>query len=310
MKLIKAFNFAPFFKSSLDIKIAKESLLKMKTKTNANSVILTPPGLQSTAQSTIIDFTGEEFISDSTLIELIEYAKELELIVILKPTVNCSNGTWRAFINFFDVDVPCEPKWSDWFDSHIQFHKHYAKIAEKTNCYMYICGCEMVMADRKVEHFRNLIKEVKKDFSGLVSYNCDKYQEDHVQFWDSVDVISSSGYYPLGEMKQNFDRIKKVVQKYNKDFFFAEAGCMSSAGSEKVPNNWEYAGELNHKTQAIWLNEFLEECRNTDFISGVGIWDWHYQLFTKEEAEKDKGYSVSEKEAESIVKHHFEKWKN
>ncbi len=308
MELIKAFNFAPFFGSETDLEYAKKSLTIMKEKTSSNAVIFTPKGLQDTPHSTTIDFTGNEFISDAILIELITYAKSLDLLVILKPTVNCRNGEWRAYINFFDIDVPCEPKWKDWFTAHISFHLHYAQIAEKTNCYMYICGCEMVMADRKTKHFMDLINLVKSIYSGLVSYNCDKYQENNIHFWNAVDVISSSGYYPLGSIKENIQRIKDVAKKYNKDFFFAEAGCMASEGSEKVPNNWELAGELNHVTQQKWLDEFLTECRKSNFVKGVGLWDWSYHIFTKKEALNDKGYSISEKLAEKTVKKHFVEW--
>ena len=62
------------------------------------------------------------------------------------------------------------------------------------------------------------------EYHGLVSYNTDKYQEDHVSWWDCVDVISSSGYYPIDQWEQELDRIEKVVQKFKKPFFFAEAG--------------------------------------------------------------------------------------
>ena len=58
---------------------------------------------------------------------------------------------------------------------------------------------------------------------GLVSYNTDKYQEDHVSWWDCVDVISSSGYYPIDQWEQELDCIEKTVLKYRKPFFFAEA---------------------------------------------------------------------------------------
>lgn len=54
---------------------------------------------------------------------------------------------------------------------------------------------------------------------GLVSYNTDKYQEDHVSWWDCVDVISSSGYYPIDQWEQELDRIEKTVLKYRKPFF-------------------------------------------------------------------------------------------
>ncbi|MNN23996.1 hypothetical protein D3C81_1374100 [compost metagenome] len=52
--------------------------------------------------------------------------------VCLKPIVNCADGTWRAHINFFDKDVPCEPKWSEWFRSYTAFILHYAVIAQES----------------------------------------------------------------------------------------------------------------------------------------------------------------------------------
>ena len=45
------------------------------------------------------------------------------------------------------------------------------------------------------------------EYYGLMSYNTDKYQEDHVSWWDCVDVISSSGYYPIDQWEQELDRI-------------------------------------------------------------------------------------------------------
>ena len=47
------------------------------------------------------------------------------------------------------------------------------------------------------------------EYYGLMSYNTDKYQEDHVSWWDCVDVISSSGYYPIDQWEQELDRIEK-----------------------------------------------------------------------------------------------------
>ena len=78
---------------------------------------------------------------------------------------------------------------------------------------------------------RALIEEVRGVYSGLITYNCDKYQEDHVTWWDAVDVISSSGYYRSGDWRNQLDRIEGVVAREGKPFFFMEAGCPSREGS-------------------------------------------------------------------------------
>ena len=185
-------------------------------------------------------------------------ADDLELRVALKPTVNCKNGTWRAHINFFDKDVPYEPKWSNWFAAYTDFQLHYAAIAEKTDCEMFLAGCEMVMSERREAEWRKLISDIKSVYSGPVSYNTDKYQEDNITWWDCVDIISSSGYYPLNNWEQQLDRIEAVVKKYNKPFFFAECGCMSTEGSSLEPNNWSLRGNINLKEQADWYTAMFE----------------------------------------------------
>ena len=222
MKFIKGITFAPFTCRGLfSSPEAKQSLENLIARTHADFIILVPPALQETPQSETMDYAAEWSVSDEELIEFIGFAHSRGLRVALKPTVNCKNGTWRAHINFFDHDVPCEPKWCNWFKSYTEFQLHYAAIAEKTGCEMFIAGCEMVQTERRETEWRQLIADIRTVYSGPVSYNTDKYQEDHVKWWDAVDVISSSGYYPLGDWENQLDRIEKVVKHFDKPFFFA-----------------------------------------------------------------------------------------
>lgn len=145
--------------------------------------------------------------------------QEKGIRVGLKPTVNCKDGTWRAYISFFEHDVPCEPKWENWFASYVEFQTHYARIAEEEQCDIFIAGCEMVMTEHREKQWREVIASICREYHGLVSYNTDKYQEDQVSWWDCVDMISSSGYYPIDQWEQELDRIEKTVLKYQKPFF-------------------------------------------------------------------------------------------
>lgn len=274
----------------------------MKERTGATHIILVPCGLQKTPQSENIDFTGEGTVSDEELSELIVYAQSLGLRVILKPTVNCENGVWRAHINFFDNEVPGEPKWSNWFASHERFQLHYAELAEKIGCTMFITGCEMVMAQRREMEWRNLIGKVKSVFSGPVSYNTDKYQEENVTWWDCVDVISSSGYYPFGSWKEQLARIRKVVEHYKKPFFFAETGCMSVHGSGGTPNDWSLAGPADPEEQGCWYREMFRETLRCPWIRGWGLWDWPAYPCADEKAVTDGSYQFCGKPAEAAVR--------
>ena len=305
---IRGITFAPFAERGvLSRETAKESLRAMKERTGADTVLLAPGGVQKTAQSVEIRYDTERTMSDRELMEFISYAKSLELKVFIKPTVNCLNGTWRAHINFFDEDVPCEPKWSEWFASYTQFQIHYAQIAERMHCEMFIAGCEMVMAEHREQEWRKLIGDIRKVYHGPVSYNTDKYQEHNVKWWDCVDVISSSGYYPADDWENQLDRIEKVVEKYRKPFFFAETGCMSTVGSSLRPNDWEVEGDISLSEQEEWYKKAFHAMEKRPWIRGAVLWSWNPSLGSEEEAKRHRYYEIYGKPAEEVVRRFFER---
>lgn len=304
---IYGITFAPFAKrGTLTTKESKESLKAMKERTNCNCVLLAPAAVQANAYATTIDYKSEYTLSDEEITDTVNYAKELGLKVVLKPTLNCLDGTWRAHINFFDEDVPCEPKWCDWFEAYTDFQMHYAKLANDIKVDMFIPGCEMVMTDRRQDEWRCLISKLREVYSGPISYNCDKYQEHNVKWWDCVDAISSSGYYPIYDWEKQLDRIEKVVKEFNKPFFFAEAGCMSVKDSNLVPNNWETTGAYDGQGQANWYKEMFSKCKERDFVQGMILWSWDADLYDEDHIKDFKDYNIYLKEAESIVSNWME----
>lgn len=307
MTYIKGFTFGFMAPRGAFMKeTAKKSLYEMKQRTGCTTVILAIAALQDTAQSIHIDYRGEHIVGDDELVDMIYYAQSMGLEVILKPLVNVADGTWRAHIKFFDHDVPCEPKWSEWFSSYQAYQEHYAKIAETTGCSMYIVGCEMVQTTHRDNDWRRIIASVRKHYKGLVSYNADKYQEDRITWWDAVDVISSSGYYPINEWDQNISRIKQVVLAHNKPFFFAEAGCMNVEGAAKIPNDWSHPGEISDEEQSSYYDSMFNTVKGHDFIQGFGLWDWSWNVLEDSCDFNLKGYNVYKRPSEKIIKTYFD----
>lgn len=292
-------SFAP--RGTFEKDCAYRSMDNLLERTGANFIILVPQGMQDTPQSENIDYMGQETLSEEELIRMIDYIHAKGARVCLKPTVNCRNGVWRAFINFFDNEVPCEPKWKNWYKSHTEFQMYFARIAEKTGCEMFIPGCEMVMAQRKEEYWRGLIADLRTVYSGPISYNTDKYQEENVSWWDAVDVISSSGYYPVNDWERQLERIRETVEKFDKPFFFAECGCMSTEGSWMVPNDWGLPGGINLEQQAAWYKKMFETAGSTEWVQGFCLWDWAAEQYTLEEAKEDRLYDIYGKPAEEVV---------
>ena len=286
---------------------AKDSLRLMAERTGSSHVIFALAALQDHPQAVEVKYRGEHMVEDDELLDMIRYARTLGLRVILKPTVNCTDGTWRAHINFFDIDVPCEPKWKDWFRSYAAYQKHYAAIAEQENCEMFIVGCEMVQSERRSAEWREVIAAVREVYSGLVSYNTDKYQEGHVTWWDAVDVISSSGYYPIGDWEAQLDRIEQEVAPYKKPFFFAEAGCPSRIGSAQVPNDWGLEGEVSAEEQERFYEAMFRHASQREWVRGFGLWDWSANLYQEKNALTDDGYGVYGKPAERVIRRFYER---
>lgn len=306
MNYIKGFTYGWMSgRGSFRLPEARESLRLMQERTGSTTVIFALAALQDTPHSTKVDYRGEHIVEDDELIAMLDYARSLGLKLIMKPTVNCRNGTWRAHINFFDEDVPCEPKWHEWFASYTEYQRHYARIAEQTGCEMMIVGCEMVQTERRSAEWRQLIADVRQDYAGLITYNTDKYQENNVKWWDAVDVISSSGYYPINDWDHQLDRIESVIRPYNKPFFFAEAGCPSRSGSAMIPNDWEWAGTVNPGEQADYYTAMFSACKTRPWVSGFGLWDWSAALYKEEEALNHDGYSVYGKPAEHVIREFY-----
>ncbi len=161
------------------------------------------------------------------------------------------------------------------------------------------------MTEHRSEEWRNVIAAIRNYYHGPVSYNTDKYQEENVTWWDCVDMISSSGYYPIDQWEQELDRIERTVQKFKKPFFFAEAGCMSRKGSSMVPNNWANQGALRLEEQPDWYRAMFEACAKRSWVNGFAMWEWAPVLPSRSTAARDTSYEICNKPVQEVIKDYY-----
>jgi hypothetical protein len=270
-----------------------------------NWTALAYAAVQDTAQSTAVPFREAPTVTDDEIVWAIREAKSHGLRVCLKPVVNVGDGTWRAHIGFFDQDVPGEPTWGEWFASYREFLLHAARIAEAEGCEMLCVGCEMVRADSREAEWRSLVAAVREVYSGLVTYNCDKYQEDRLGWWDAVDVISSSGYYPIDRWETELDRIEPAVAAAGKPFFFMEAGCPSRTGSPDRPNDWSLPGEPSGEAQLRYYRTMFDACAARPWVRGFMMWDWPPRLYAEADAAANDDYCPYGKPAGALLARHY-----
>ena len=200
---IKSFNFITWhWKNDFNLEDAKREIDYQILNCNINAVTFAFAAQQDHCYSTTIDWTGSHMPNDNQLEDLIKYSKDKGLKTLVKPMLNVSDGYWRAYIRFFDEDVPCEPKWEEWFKSYGEYIIHYAQFCQKNNVDILIIGCELVGTDHRCDEWKSLVKNIRRIYNGALTYNCDKYQEHNVKWWDALDYISSSGYYPVGTISK------------------------------------------------------------------------------------------------------------
>lgn len=281
----------------------RQSLKSLADSTGCNAIILPVCAWQDHTFSTHMDSVHPDVMSAADVRNVCGYARELELKIILKAMVNCRDGYWRAYIHFFDQDVPVEPGWKDWFSSWAGHVKNVAVMAEENRADMLCVGCEMVGTDHRELEWRELISAVRQIYRGPLTYNCDKYQEDRVSWWDALDVISSSGYYPIDDLDRQFERIRSTAEKAGKPFMFMECGCPSRNGSEYRPNDWKYGKGISVETQAQWYRAFLEALIRYPFIRGTGWWGWSAtRLYPEYSGPDNSGYCTWGKPANQLIR--------
>lgn len=286
-------------------------------ETGVNWVCLAIVNNQETAHSFEIEFDYGKSCTDRDITAAVERAHSHGVKVCLKPMVNCKDGVWRAYINFADSDFNGQDiYWDKWFKNYSDYMLYYAELAQETGCEMLCIGCEMCGTERKEAHWRKLIADIRVIYDGKLIYNTNHGHEEDVKWFDAVDYVGTSAYFPVAEkggatsemMQEKWklirDELYEVHKKWNKKIVFIEIGCRSANGCATMP--WDFSHkELPHdeEEQAAFYDSCLSVFADEEWFGGAFWWDWSTYIYdTKEEAKADNGFNIHLKKAENILK--------
>ncbi len=289
---------------------AVESLKKLRN-TGTEWIALCMVVTQERYNSTEIKFDYNKTPTDLELIGIINEAHRMGFKVCLKPMINCEDELWRARISFPEEG----DYWSKWFYSYNGFLTHYAQIAAYSECEMFCLGCEMVGTEHKEELWRDVIKNVREAYKGPLIYNANHGKEEGIKWWDAVDYLGTSAYYPVAkaggaseeEMIESWEkvkvRIKEIHMKYQKPIIFMEIGCRSAHGCATMP--WDFShNELPHdeEEQAKFYQSCMKVFFGEDWFKGFFWWDWKHILHKQNEACENNDFAIYGKKAEAVLK--------
>lgn len=301
----KGFSFCCFCDSCCNKDSAYKSLKNLKD-TGTEWIAITLLWYQKDASSTDI-YPVSSSATDESIIYIISSAHSEGLKVMLKPQLDCEDGTFRGWINFSS-----DEEWNVWFKNYKKFILHYARIAEIYNVEQFCIGCELSSTVNKDIEWREIIKDVRKIYSGYLTYaaNWDEYEK--VKFWDELDYAGIDAYFPLWLFPnpdmpllvkgwkfwlRNIEDWQKRIQK---PVIFTEIGYRSIDGASKLPGDWKIDNKINLSEQANCYEATFKTFYNKPWFYGFYWWCWEPD--DNAGGENDKGYTPYKKLAEEILK--------
>lgn len=253
---------------------------------NASWIAVVPFGFTRKGENTVRHNSPWQWWGETKdgIMESVKLAHKQGVKVMLKPQIYIP-GSWVG-----DMDFDSDEDWKVWEESYMDYIMYFVDIAIQENIDMLCIGTEFKIAIKKREKFwRKLIAEIRTVYDGKLIYssNWDSYKE--VPFWDALDYIGISAYFPLtkdktpekNQLLKKWRPIVKTLKKYSakqgKKIVFTEYGYLSVDGC--AHKTWELekkVGQLsiNEQAQANAIESILSSFWQQDFWAGGFLWKW------------------------------------
>lgn len=298
-----------------------EQVIDELADTGANSVLIVPIGLQENASSASIFIDVRKSPPPARISQIIRHARDKGLKVMLMPIILLDNprvGEWRGKIR------PDNP--DGWWTSYADYILHYARLGEQAGADVLIIGSELVLMENQTDRWRSLIAQVRKVFTGRLSYSANWDHFRSVGFWDDLDMIGMTTYHDLsGSDETTFKTImeawKPIKQgiltwqaTVQRPILFTEVGWPNQATCAKYP--WDYTRSPNKpdpKLQAECFRAFFETWNAQTAVAGTIIWEWKYdpgQNPGDPTSQDYTGYIPAGKPAMDVIVEHFRQMDN
>ena len=290
---------------------APELSMKELAATNTNWISLAFAAQMETKSSpTILYAKNNDFmVTNDEIHRAIKLAREQGFKIIMKPIVNCLDGAWRATIN-----LETEEAWDQWWQSYEAFLLHYAQIAADTECEMLCVGCEMRSTEHFDDHWRRIIAEVRKTYKGPIVYNANHGDIENVGWFDAVDVIGVSAYWPVSTEQDTSlntmlagwrpirERLRGLSSKWNRPILFAEIGVRSAKTCSTMPWDWQHHDlPFDGEEQARYYEAAFQSFWHEPWFIGYCWWDWKAQLYDRKQGTTNTDFCAYGKPAEEIL---------
>jgi hypothetical protein len=184
------------------------------------------------------------------------------------------------------LSMRSDADWTRWFQGYSEYILVYARQAQEAGADMFCVGRELdsSVIQREAD-WRRLIARIRAEFDGPLVYSANFDSWDGIGFWDALDFIGVSAYFPLSdrddpsmdELEAGWDRalqpLEAASRRWARPVLLTEAGFPSIASAARAP--WR-----EEKTRAdVWLQSrcyeaTLRALAARPWIEGAYFWLW------------------------------------
>jgi hypothetical protein len=218
-------------------------------------------------------------------------------------------GRPRAWHN--DIEMKTDDDWRAWFSRYEEYLLSYVRQAAEAGADAFCVGRETDKAAIAREgDWRRLIARVRQGFKGPLTYSANFDGYERIPFWDALDVIGISAYFPLAlgeappsasDLAERWDGVmtplRELSRRTNRRVVFTEIGYPALATGARRP--WEE----NDGPADVWLQARLYEAAlaavsRQPFLAGSFFWLWEG---TSRPPFRDSSFSIQDKPAAFVM---------
>ncbi len=245
--------------------------------------------------------------TDDSLVAVTKQSHDLGIKVMLKPHI------WGR--RELGMEQWNEEQWSAWFDAYTKFIEHYAAIARDSHADAFCIGNEQKIAIHHEARWRGIIARIRGIYRGPITYGANFDEVFDVKFWDALDWIGVSGYFPLAPeaspdraalvraWQPILDKLERLATTTKRPVLFTEIGYRSADGA--AWRQWEIPRDapLNLDAQREAYEAFFETVWTRPWVAGAYPWKWF--SYPNHGTATSNDYEIENKPAASVVRRSY-----
>ena len=155
---------------------------------------------------------------------------------------------------------------------------------------------------------------VREIYHGPLVYNANHGKEENVNWFDALDYIGTSAYYPVAKeggasseemlkaWEYHKEGLKRISEKFGKKIIFMEIGCRNARGCAVIP--WDFVHveyPRDEDEQYNFYESALKAMWDEPYFAGFFWWDWKTFLLPPEKIALDTDFGIHGKKAEKLL---------